>query len=364
MEPSVRMDTRLKMAFVVAAAVLGIAVGSLSARPAWDAWRQVEAGDDPSALADLRVEKVLTPARADAEIHAAIEAKDLDLAMSFVELAKAGDVAIDPGEIGKIKAAQSGGCPAGVMSGLASGGFNDNCELTGVILRDASGYGDIADIYQQGGKLLAGEPVDRLLLGFAAAGLASTVALAVTLGASVEGRGGLSAVKALYRAGRFSKPLAASLGRTIGAAIDTEAVKTMSSSALRLETDAAMSAAQKIIRPTALSELTKFSADTRMIANETGLRGAQDALSVAQSTQDVSQAARLAKAKGPATRAILRLFGRGVLFAAGLAMTAVGWIFAFIVYLFALALMCRRLGSWAGRRFWRRQRLASRPKLI
>jgi hypothetical protein len=348
------MNERLKLFLALAGALAVVGLGSVSARPAWRAWQAFQAGDDPSAVADLHMKEVMTPARAAAEIDAALAAKDGELVASFIELAKANGVAVDPAKLDQLAVLRARPCSSGVQSGFASGGFEDSCELAGVVARDLSGYGDLSDLYQEGSKLLSGGAPDKLLLSLAAVGLVSTAATVLTLGGAAEARGGLTTFKALHKAGRLSKPLAANLARMASEAIDRDAIKTVQTAAWRMETEGALAAAKKIVRPTVFSKLKNLGTDVEIIADRTGSRGALQVFAVAESADDVRQAARLAKARGSTTRAILKLFGRSVLIASTLSAIAIGWIFTFVGYVFILAIFARQFGLWIGRRLWSR----------
>ena len=80
--------------FVAALALAGSAPSLLSR--AWIAGRMLAAADDPPKLAALRLAPVHTPERVAAEIDAAIAAEDDDLARSFLELADARGIPVDP----------------------------------------------------------------------------------------------------------------------------------------------------------------------------------------------------------------------------------------------------------------------------
>lgn len=95
---------------VVLPAAVALCVAAAVAVPhGWEAARLLHAQDDPVQLADLAVEKWLSPQVARAEIENALAADDADLAASFLALARERGMAIDPALAARVEAA---GAPA------------------------------------------------------------------------------------------------------------------------------------------------------------------------------------------------------------------------------------------------------------
>ena len=63
---------------------------------AWDSGWRLYLDDDPSALAARELDSVMTGERTDAEISAALESGDVDLANSFADLVRDRGVALVP----------------------------------------------------------------------------------------------------------------------------------------------------------------------------------------------------------------------------------------------------------------------------
>src|ERR1700674_1665049 len=84
------------------------------------------AQDDPALLADLAVDKALSPAVAAREIDAALAAGDGELAASFLELARDRGIAVDPALAARVTAengagAQTAHAVASFARGLVTG---------------------------------------------------------------------------------------------------------------------------------------------------------------------------------------------------------------------------------------------------
>ncbi len=87
----------------VAAMIAALAVVPLGL----EAHKLIAAQDDPVALADHAVARLLDSSVANREIEAALAADDVDLANSFLELAREQKVPVDPALVAKVEAANS-----------------------------------------------------------------------------------------------------------------------------------------------------------------------------------------------------------------------------------------------------------------
>jgi hypothetical protein len=93
------------------------------------------------------------------------------------------------------------------------------------------------------------------------------------------------------------------------------------------------------------------------VQSKAGMRGAFDALKIAEHPNDVAKLARLADAKGTRTRAIVKLLGRGaIVLTTGLFNLAL-WIFWALFNLLAFCAACKRAVERMTLRHCERQRL-------
>jgi hypothetical protein len=324
--------------------------------PAYLAGRLLGAAEDPAALAEIRLERAATPARLDAGLDAAIAAEDEDLAQSFLALAEARDLPVDPERRARAEAlgqGQMGRAARDFAYGVVSGEAEGAAGLAGSLAADVTGIGDLRDLVREGGRYARAEPYDALLLGMALVGLPLTAATWAA-GAGAGPRAGLTVLKAARRGGRLSPALTASLGRTVRAGLDRDALTRALSASARLELAGARAAAGLAIRPGAVARLTDLATDALALGRRTGQRGVMQVLGLARDPADVTRAVRLADRLGPRTRATLALLGRGAL-ALGSGLSALaGALVAGLVWCLGVALFCRRLGLLLGRLIWRR----------
>jgi len=336
-------------------ATLAIAAAPVLA-PAYLAGRLLAAAEDPGALAEIRLERAATPERLEAGLDAAVAAEDEDLALSFLALAETRGLPVDPTRRARVEALAQGRMgraardfAAGAVSGTAEGAAG----LAGTLAADVTGLGDLRDLLREGGRYARAEPYDPLLLGMALVGLPLTAATWAA-GAGAAPRAGMTVLKAARRGGRLSPALASSLGRTVRAGLDGEALARAVGASARLDLAGARTAASLAIRPGTVARLTTLAGESLVLGRRTGQRGVMQVLGLARDPGDVTRAVRLSERLGPRTRATLALLGRGAL-ALGAGLTALASaLLAGLAWCLGLALFCRRLGLLLGRVIWRR----------
>lgn len=331
------------------------------------AWRLREAADDPAALATLRLDSVADAARIGAGLDAAVAAGDDDLAQSFLALAEERGVAVSPERRAAV-AALAETAPRRALTdaatGFVSGEGDGMAGLAGAVVGDLVGYGDLRDLWREGGRLARGEAYDPLLLGLATAGLALTGATIVSLGSSVPVHAGTTTLKLAARTGKLSRPLAARLTRSAGAAIDREALALATAAAGRLDLAALRQGAKGVLKPGAFREIRSVGEQSARIQARLGARGTLQALAVAENADDLRRVARLSEGLGGRTRAVLALLGRGALVLGSGLLAILQGLWLVLAWFFAAALFCRRAGTALGRLIWRRPRRArAAPRL-
>ncbi|MBR0873041.1 hypothetical protein JQ633_21975 [Bradyrhizobium tropiciagri] len=332
---------RVRVSLAVAAIAASAALGAAVWPHARDAGTVLAAQDDPSALADLRINSALrnNPKLISDNVEAALAANDADLAASFVELARDRNIALGDDLTKRVNdaVAEQGSTvhfAKGFATGLVTGNADDVASLSGTVAGDLFVFGDIRDVVREGKHLAMGEDTDHLVLGLATAGLAVTAATYVSLGGAGPLRAGLTLVKDTRKAGRLSEGLIAWAGRSTRDVVDGPALKeaVASGSVLRpTETAGAIRAAFRAEKAGALVRVAK---DVGRIGEAAGIRAARDTLKVAENPKELARAARIAEAKGGQTRAILKLLGRGALLLATGAFNLTMWLFGALLTLF------------------------------
>ncbi len=243
--------------------------------------------NDPAKIADRALDHAFNTQIAEQEIRAALDAGDTDLAASFIALAADRKVPVDPKltEAVKEKTAQQASFTniAGrFVRGFWTGEPVDLSSLAGTAVGDLFVFGDIRDAAREGTRYLTGEKYDPWILGLAGVGLAITAGTYATVGIGAPERVGLSLVKAARRTGRLNPALAVRIARDV-------------------------------VKVDEAGGLVKLAGNVGGIEAKAGTQATLDALSVAEGPEDVSRFSRLAAAKGPKTRAIIKLFGRGAI---------------------------------------------------
>ena len=359
-----------------------VATLALGITAAWVAPRGLEADallaieNDPVALADHALDRSFDAARASREIEEALAAGDADLANSFVELAQARQVALDPALTARVAAAVAEASTlthaAGSFArGLVSGEPDDAVGFAGTALGDLFVFGDIRDAVREGMRYANGEPVDEIVLGLACVGLAITAGTYATLGAGAPARVGLTVAKAARRTGRLSADLTQWVGRSLRGVVDWGRLKTAIAGASLAEPAVAIRAAREAVKLERAGGLMRAARSVGEIEAKAGTRAAHDALKLAQSPRDLARVARLAEKSGGKTRAILKTVGRGAI-ALSAALLDLGlWIVGALLTLLGFAasaksaterLTARAIRRRKRRRFERaRRRLAGMP---
>ena len=329
-------------------AALACAIAALAlVAPGIESEALLQAQDDPVALADHQLSRTFSAERARREIEAALNAGDIDLALSFVDLARDRNVTIDPAMMARVNAANSTVAVATRAVGNFGRGFlmgesGDIAGLAGTALSDVLVIGDVRDAVREGSRLAAGEPADELVLGLACVGLAITAGTYASLGAAAPARVGVSAVKAASKAGHITTHMSDWLSRSVRDVVDLSALKRVSLSSALVEPTATANVIRQAVRTEKATDLVRVAGDLGRVQTKAGTQAAIDGLKIAQGPRDVSRIAVLAEAKGTRTRAILKTLGRGALVLSASAMSLFSWLFAAVMSLWGFCASCKR----------------------
>lgn len=352
------LTMRLLLAVV---GLLALAVWMTAPR-AIESVRLLRAQDDPAHLADLQVKAAFGSATAAREVEAALAADDPELAQSFVDLADAHSVDLDPALRARVAEAIAAGKTTTAVAGRFARGFvsgepQDATELVGTIAGDLFVYGDLRDIVREGGRALRGEPADELILGLACIGLAVTGGTYATIGGASPARLGLSVAKAAGRAGGMTARLAEALLRPLRGAIDHAVLKSALRPAALLQPAVAVRGMREAVKLDKVHDLVRMAGDLGRVQSRAGTRAALDGLRIAEAPKDVERLARLAAAQGGKTRAVLKLLGRGAIVLTMGLLHLASWILWAVLTAFGFCSALKRLAErWTQRAIDRRKR--------
>ncbi|MBI1204972.1 MAG: hypothetical protein GC182_20915 [Rhodopseudomonas sp.] len=307
---------------LIAPALLAVVV--LAATAVYVVPRGIEAGglyaiaDRPADIARHALNGKFDAAVASKEIEAALAEKDSDLAKSFVDLAAARQVTLDPALIAKVDAAVASDASFGHAAktfglGLVTGEPHDAVGMAGTVLGDLFVFGDIRDAAREGTRLATGEKADTTILGLACVGLAITAGTYVTFGAVAPVRAGLTLAKIARKTGRLGGQLADYVGRNLRRAIDWPQLKAAVAGISVTQPQLAIRAVRDAVKVERTGGLMRLARDVGRVETKAGTQAALDSLKVAQSPRDMARIATLAEREGSRTRAILKVVGRGAI---------------------------------------------------
>jgi hypothetical protein len=303
-------------------------------------------------MLDLSVDATV----AQREIEAALGAGDVDLALSFRDLARDRNVAVDPGLADQVEAAKAAAASAGHAVGSFAQGFltgepADMAGLAGTAVGDLFVFGDIRDALREGTRLATGQPTDELILGLACTGLAITAGTYATAGVGAPVRLGLSVAKAARATGRMSAHMAEWVGRSLREVLDWGALGRAIGGASVTGPVIAVRAAREAIKVEKTADLFRLAGDVGRVQAKAGTQAALDGLKIAEGPRDMSRIAKLAERYGGKTRAVLKLGGRAAIMLTAGMFSLFSWMLAAIMTLFGFCSSCKRTAERATERW-------------
>ena len=319
-------------------------VGLLTVPAGLEAGILASAQDDPAALSEYMLDHSFDAIAAKREIQSALDAKDPDLAGSFLELAQERRVAVDPAVADQVRAAKDEAASAAHKVGSFARGFitgepADMAGLAGTAVGDLFVFGDIRDAAREGTRLARGEPADKLILGLA--GVGAPVRL------------GLSIAKAARATGRMSARMAEWVGHTLREAVDWGALGRTG----LVTPVAAERAAREAVKAEKTAELFRLAGDVGRVQGKAGTLAALDGLKLAEGPRDMSRIAQLAEKYGNKTRAVLKLGGRAAIWLTMSTLSLFSWMLAAVTTLLGFCASCKRTAERATERWIARRKI-------
>jgi hypothetical protein len=283
-----------------------------------EARTQLAIEDDPARIADRALDQAFNADVARRGVETALANHDADLAQSFVDLARARKVDLDPALTAKVDAAvqeanSTRHAAESFARGLVTGDPEDGAGLAGTALGDLFVFGDIRDAVREGTHLALGQPADELVLGLACVGLAITAGTYATLGVGAPARAGLTLAKAARKTGRLGADMTSAIGRMLRGTIDWSRLKKAIVGASIAEPALAIRAARDAVKLRRVGGLIDLARDVGRVQAKAGTRAALDGLKIAESPREMARVAQLAAKKGSRTRAILKVLGRAAI---------------------------------------------------
>ena len=341
---------------------VALAIAALTLAPrAFEAEFLLASGDDPVALADHAIARSFDATVAAREINAALAANDVDLATSFLDLARDRNLPVDPALAEKVDLANGAAATAArslgsFTRGLFTGEPEDISGFAGTAVGDLFVFGDIRDALREGSRLATGQEADELILGLACVGLAVTAGTYATVGMAAPARVGITVVKAARKTGRIGGQMAAWISRSLREVVDWPMLNRAVKDASIVQPAAAVRAVREAVKVEKAQGLVRLVGDVGRVQARAGTQAALDGLKLAQGPRDMSKVARLAAAKGGKTRAILKVAGRGAIALTVGTFNLATWIFWAILTLFGLVSSLKRMVERTTERYCLRRR--------
>lgn len=351
------------LVYPLVVAVLALATAMLAPRGLVADWLLL-AQDQPAMIAERAVDQHLTPEIVNAEIAAALDASDIDLANSFVELAQAHGIVVDAALTEKLVEANSTRAKAArnirrFAHGLVTGQPEDAAGLAGSAVGDLLVVGDIRDAVREGSRLAKGEEADETILGLACVGIVVTAGAYVSLGIATPVRAGLSIIKVARKTGRLGGRLASWMARGLRETVDMSVLRRALATASVTEPAVAVRAAREAVKVDKLEDLARVVGDVGRVEVNAGSQAALDTMKLAEGPTDMARFAGLAEAEGGKTRAIIKLVGRGAIMLSLAAFDLFSWTLATLLALLGFASSVKRMAERLTLRSIRRRKARS-----
>jgi hypothetical protein len=304
-----------------------------------------QVGDSVEERVEFQLQRLNKDAYEQA-IEAAIEDGDFSTAANIGEMARTNKMPLSPDLIARTEPSfmqRATVFSKGLYSGAVTGEITDSSSMTAALVTDLSGVGDVLDIYIHGQAAIAGEPYVKAILGLAAAGAILTVATLTTGGAAGAGDAGVSVLKNVYKGRKISAPLRRHIDHHAAALVDTKKLGKAFDSVSMRSADELIPALRTAIRPQSLKALKRVSANLGDLVKNGGMSSATGALRLAKNTDELAGFAKMSRAFGKRSAAVMALIGSSFMYVS-LALSTIitvlsaliGWTVSFVVTLYKI----------------------------
>lgn len=260
--------------------------------------------EDPEELTDHHMQERTADDYRRA-VDDAISADDAELARSILALAEERKVAIDTELVQRISAIPEENIAGDVWKGI-KGEPDTPAGFAAMVAADLTVIGDARDLVYEAAKI---PEQDNTVVALAATGIVATGAVVVTGGAATPVKLGVSVLKIAKRLGKLNAKLLANLVQHTSKAIRVDTLKDVARHAVRLNFEAAKTAGGRILDDAVLTELKFSGAALGNLAKAHGPKATLDSLELAESTKHLRRLDKLAAARGPGYRGLLKMTG-------------------------------------------------------
>ncbi len=310
------------------------------------------------AFAEIQLQQV-PPERYATEIAAALDAGDATLARSLDALAASRAIAVPlelTERIATLPAVDIGATLGAGWNCVVNGDFDSEAGFACVVATDLTGIGDVRDLVGEGGKFIAGQPVDYFTLGIASVGLGLTAATLSSLGAAAPLRLGASFIKATHRVGKLPPRLTAQIATALQRGINRPALDEAITLATSMRLGDLGRPLSRLFNPRSVRLVSNLAEDFGTIGKAGGVRAMKLSVETADTAGDVRRLARVANTYGDGYVGVIKLVGRGALRLGQLLFTIVGWLVGALLWMWSMLTFILNAITGTDRFFRRRAR--------
>ncbi|HAH10190.1 MAG TPA: hypothetical protein DCL54_14750 [Alphaproteobacteria bacterium] len=182
--------------------------------------------------------------------------------------------------------------------------------VAGALISDFTVIGDIRDITIEGGKYIAGQEYNQIILGLSVVGLAATAATVTTAGGGAVVKAGVSLLKLAKRTGQMTAEFAVALTRLVERAVDFPALKNTLRSTKLTDLKATQDAMTAYARTVKKAELFPVLARMSDINSAVGPAETMRLMKFVKSTGQLDDVAGMTARFGKKTRGIMLFTGK------------------------------------------------------
>ncbi len=224
--------------------------------------------------------------------------------------------------------------------GFITGQSDTLAGLTGAITSDLTVYGDLRDIVNEGGKMIAGEEYSELLLGLSVVGVGATAAVLATGGGGIVAKAGLSLFKFAYRTGAMTAEFAARLLRLTRETVDMKAFKRMLKEVNLANPVASWRAVSRYAHGIKSARIVEIMGKLEDIRVAVGTPEALRLMKRMKKLEDVDDIHELVRVSGKRARGIMELTGksslRAIKYVANILQVFVHYIWGLLTWILGL----------------------------
>lgn len=293
---------------------------------------------DKAVRADIGA--AATPGRINIKILEALEKDDIEEADMYADIGRYMNYEIPADTQRRLEEAHS--MSATVVrntwefgTGFVTGEGDSTAGLAGAVTSDLTVVGDVRDIASEGGKWLAGQEYNELVVGLSVVGIAATGLTVATGGGGIVVKAGVSIMKAAKRAGRLTKDFGEALLRMTRDAVNMPALR----EALRTTDLTDLARTQRVLTDYAKTvrgaELFPVLSRIGDMNKAVGPAETIRLMRYVKTTENLDDVAVMSARYGTKTRGIIELTGKASLRAFKTAFRAVEFIAQYIIWFVA-----------------------------